>query len=70
MDGLNFVIKNKRVYAITSYLTTDLSVKQEEKEDIVNGQKFEAKKDKVTAKDQVNLRASPSTSGKVVGTFE
>ena len=61
--------KNKRVYAITSYLTTDLSVKQEEKEDIVNGQKFEAKKDKVTAKDQVNLRASPSTSGKVVGTL-
>lgn len=61
--------KNKTVYAITSYLTTDLSVKQEEKEDIVNGQKFEAKKDKVTAKDQVNLRASPSTSGKVVGTL-
>ena len=61
--------KNKTVYAITSYLTTDLSVKETESEDIVSGQKFESKKDKVTAKDEVNLRSLPSTSGEVVGTL-
>lgn len=61
--------KNKTVYAITSYLTTDLSVKKTESEDIVLGQKFESKKDKVTAKDEVNLRSLPSTSGEVVGTL-
>lgn len=60
--------KNKTVYAITSYLTTDLKVKEPE-EDIVLNQKFESQKDKVTAKDQVNLRSLPSTDSEVVGTL-
>ncbi|MFR7591027.1 MAG: GH25 family lysozyme [Longibaculum sp.] len=60
--------KNKTVYAITSYLTTDLKAKEPE-EDIVLNQKFESQKDKVTAKDQVNLRSLPSTDSEVVGTL-
>lgn len=60
--------KDKTVYAITSYLTKDLSVK--EKEDIVSGQKFDLKSDKVTAKDEVNLRSLPVTSGELVGTLK
>jgi lysozyme len=62
--------KNKTVYAITSYLTTDLSVKEKETEDIVSGQKFSPQKDKVTAKDEVNLRSVPTTSGDIVGTLK
>lgn len=62
--------KNKTVYAITSYLTTDLSVKEKETEDIVSGQKFSPQKDKVTAKDEVNLRSLPTTSGDIVGTLK
>ena len=64
--------KNKTVYAITSYLTTDLTVKEKEteKEDIVSGQVFDAKKDKVTAKEEVNLRSLPSTSSDIVGTLK
>jgi len=58
---------NKTVYAITSYLTTDLTVKEEPKEDIVSGQKFESKKDQVTAKDRVNLRSLPTTNSDIVG---
>lgn len=61
---------NKTVYAITSYLTTDLTVMQKEPEDIVLGQKFESKKDKVTAKEEVNLRSQPSTSSDVVGSLK
>lgn len=61
---------NKTVYAITSYLTTDLTVLQKEPEDIVLGQKFESKKDKVTAKEEVNLRSQPSTSSDVVGSLK
>ena len=53
------------VYAITSYLTTDLSIK--EKEDIVSNQKFSPKSDKMTAKEEVNLRLLPTTDGEVVG---
>ncbi len=59
------------VYAITSYLTTE--IKQEEKEpvDEVNGIKFEETNDKVTAKIKVNLRSLPSTvSGEIVGSLE
>lgn len=64
--------KNKTVYAITSYLTTDLTVKEKktETEDIVSGQVFDAKKDKVTAKDEVNLRSLPTTSSDIVGTLK
>ena len=63
------------VYAITSYLTTDLSVKKPEKEpaneqqDIVAGHTFSPKNDKVTAKDFVNLRALPTTDSEKVGTL-
>lgn len=64
--------KNKTVYAITSYLTTDLTAqkKEEPKEDVVSGQVFDAKKDKVTAKDEVNLRSLPTTSADIVGTLK
>lgn len=61
--------KNKTVYAISSYLTTDLTVKKTVEEDIVSDQKFEPQNDKVTAKDQVNLRSLPTTDSQVVGTL-
>lgn len=59
------------VYAITSYLTTDLSVKQPvtQQQDIVAGQTFEPKSDKVTAKEFVNLRSLPTTDSEKVGTL-
>lgn len=70
-NGWSKLQYNKKiVYAITSYLTTDLTVKEKETEDIVLGQKFESKKDKVTAKDEVNLRLQPSTSGEIVTTLK
>ncbi len=65
----------KTVYAISSYLTTDLSVKKPEKEpaneqkDIVAGHTFTPKNDKVTAKEFVNLRALPTTDSEKVGTL-
>lgn len=58
------------VYAITSYLTTDLSTKPETSPDIVDGNTFTAKNDKVTAKQEVNLRISPTTSAEVIGTLQ
>ena len=60
------------VYAITSYLTTDLE-KQEtnqpitEQKDIVAGHEFTPKSDKVTAKEYVNLRVLPTTDSEAVG---
>lgn len=59
------------VYAITSYLTTDLSAKEEEttQQDIVAGHIFEPKNDKVTAKEFVNLRALPTTDSEKIGTL-
>ena len=66
----------KTVYAITSYLTTDLSVKEPDspstttpEEDIVAGNTFTAKNDKVTAKEFVNLRALPTTDSEIMGTL-
>lgn len=66
----------KTVYAITSYLTTDLTVKESTSssttmpsEDIVAGNTFTAKSDKVTAKEFVNLRALPTTDSEIVGTL-
>lgn len=53
------------VYAITSYLTD--KVVETTKEDIVNGIRFTPFSDKVTAKDEVNLRSAPSTDSQVVG---
>lgn len=64
------VYNGQTVYAITSYLTTDLSVKPEPEPDIVGGNTFAAIRDKVTAKQEVNLRLSPSTSGQIVGVLK
>ncbi|MBQ3527844.1 MAG: SH3 domain-containing protein [Clostridia bacterium] len=56
------------VYAISSYLTTDLSHKNEAvDQDIVSGNTFSGVSDSVTAKELVNLRALPTTSSEVVG---
>lgn len=59
------------VYAITSYLTTDLNVKTPEPQvptqDIVAGQTFTPKNDSVTAKEEVNLRSLPSTNSEIIG---
>lgn len=68
----------KTVYAISSYLTTDLTKKEPAKEpekeptkekDIVAGHTFTPKNDKVTAKEFVNLRALPTTDSEKVGTL-
>lgn len=60
------------VYAITSYLTTDLTVKETiqkptQQKDIVAGHEFTPKSDKVTAKEYVNLRTLPTTDSDSVG---
>ena len=62
----------KTVYAITSYLTTDLSVSTQPPvdQDVVDGQNFSPRSDSVTAKEVVNLRARPSTSSEIVGKLE
>ena len=64
------VYEGKSVYAITSYLTTDLSIREEQKPDIIDGNTFTAKDDKVTAKQEVNLRFSPTTSGEIAGVLK
>lgn len=60
------------VYAISSYLTTDLSAEttQAPEKDIVAGNTFEPKADRVTAKEVVNLRALPTTDSEIVGTLK
>lgn len=59
------------VYAISSYLTTDLTTKPSNSgtsgQDIVAGHTFTPKNDTVTAKDEVNLRALPTTDSEIVG---
>jgi uncharacterized protein YgiM (DUF1202 family) len=60
------------VYAITSYLTTDLETKDTiqtpgQQKDIVAGHEFSPKSDKVTAKEYVNLRVLPTTDSDSVG---
>lgn len=55
------------VYAISSYLTTDLKVVEPEITDIVAGNEFTPKHDRVTAKEEVNLRSIPSTDGEILG---
>lgn len=57
----------RTVYAISSYLTTDLNFTPEPEPDIVNGNTFTPKTDSVTAKQEVNLRLSPSTTGQIAG---
>lgn len=60
------IVNGKSVYAITSYLTTDLSYKVEIP-DIVAGNTFVAVNDRVTAKEVVNLRNLPSIESEIVG---
>lgn len=64
--------KGQTVYAITSYLTTDLSLNTGESadQDIVLGQTFSAREDSVTAKEIVNLRSEPTTDSEVVATLK
>ncbi|MBQ8203322.1 MAG: SH3 domain-containing protein [Clostridia bacterium] len=62
--------EGQTVYAITSYLTTDLNIKPEPKPDIVEGNTFSAQNDNVTAKQEVNLRRSPTTTGEIVGVLK
>lgn len=57
----------KTVYAITSYLTADLSAKAPETRP---DDGFTAASGKVTAKDETNLRAEPSTDGKLIATIK
>lgn len=61
------IFEGQTVYAITSYLTTDLSSIPEPKPDVVDGNTFTAQNDNVTAKQEVNLRFSPTTSGQIAG---
>lgn len=63
-------LNGQTVYAITSYLTTDLMPKEVIKPDVVDGNTFTEKSDKVTAKEEVNLRVSPSTSGEIAGKLQ
>lgn len=60
------------VYAITSYLTEDLEAKPaaQDTSDVVDGNTFTAKKDRVTAKELVNLRAMPNTDSDIVGSLK
>lgn len=62
------IFGGKTVYAITSYLTTEV-IKVPEK-DIVNGAEFTAVYDSVTAKQEVNLRAMPSSDSEILGTLK
>ena len=60
------------VYAITSYLTTDLTQKEPIQQkpvetDIVAGNTFTPINDSVTAKEEVNLRALPNTDSEIIG---
>lgn len=59
------VYDGQTVYAVTSYLTDE--VIEIEKPDVVNGMTFTACSDSVTAKEEVNLRALPTTDSDVVG---
>ena len=58
------------VYAISSYLTTDLTPKtptETPAQDIVAGHRFTPHSDSVTAKEEVNLRSLPTTNSEVIG---
>lgn len=66
------IYNDKTVYAISSYLTTDLSYKAPTAslEDIVAGNTFTSTDDNVTAKDSVNLRSLPTTDSDVIATLK
>jgi len=58
------------VYAISSYLTTDLAPKtpiETPTQDIVAGHIFTPHNDSVTAKEEVNLRSLPTTNSEIIG---
>lgn len=57
----------KIVYAITNYLTTDLVITTPNEPDIVDGHLFTPLNDRVTAKEEVNLRALPNTDSEILG---
>lgn len=61
----------KIVYAITSYLTTDLTVLEGTKEeaDIVDGKRFTSVIEEVTAKEYVNLREAPNRNSDIITTL-
>ena len=67
MAGLKINYNGKIVYAITSYLTAELSAKAPESKP---DDGFTAATGKVTAKDETNLRAEPSTDGKLIATIK
>ena len=58
--------KGKTVFAVSSYLTTDLTPKTTKTQDIVNGQLFTPHTDSVTAKEEVNLRTAPTTDSEII----
>ena len=47
-----------------------MNLKPEPKPDIVDGNTFTAQNDSVTAKQEVNLRLSPTTSGEIAGVLK
>ncbi len=66
----------KTVYAITSYLTTELSPTTDtaetgkETENNINGDNFTPADDRVTAKIEVNLRSKPTTNSDIVAVLK
>lgn len=62
--------QGKTVYAVSSYLTTDLTPKTTVAKDVVNGQTFTPCDDRITAKDTVNLRQAPTTDSEVVASLK
>ncbi len=59
------IFKGQTVFCVTSYLTDKIIEKPNE--DIVNGYKFTPISDKMTAKEEVNLRELPTTESKSLG---
>ncbi len=62
--------KGSTVYAITSYLTTDISYKPPVVSEQQPASEFKDVNDKVTAKEETNLRAQPSTDSKIIATIK
>ncbi len=71
-DGWSRLVYNgQTVYAVTSYLTADLSYRPQElpQADTVEGNTFIPQNDSVTAKELTNLRELPTTDSEIVGTL-
>ena len=71
-DGWSrIVLDGQTVYAVTSYLTTELDYRPSDipEADVVSGNTFTPKSDSVTAKEYVNLRALPTTDSEILGTL-